>query len=409
MSFQLLTVLVASAGLAMVGLTYNSLAAYFMFSTLVALLLVSYVCSRLPKRVLEFRREVADRVFEHEPFPVVLELTNKGRVPLFLLRVCDSLPPYLTPEESPDFILPALWSGDTAGLSYRVRGVKRGVHLVGPANVTISDPFGLFPSQVPLDTGGEAVVYPRPVPLEVEAASMGAEPRPIASGERARGSESGLEFYGIRDYQPGDELRRIHWPATAHHGQLTVIEFDQGVSENLSVVLDTRAGTEFGTGLETTLELGVRAAASLIRWTLRAEGVTLLVADSERGPQWVEADRLDREHETLELLARVEADGKMPLAKVVEWATPLLSSGAAVWVVTAAPEPSLPTVLESLRLDLMPDAVRVLILDPGSFEAKARLSDELVQDLEAIGVRTLVVRRADDLREALGSVLSTGA
>ena len=99
MSFQLLTVLVASAGLAMVGLTYNSLAAYFMFSTLVALLLVSYVCSRLPKRVLEFRREVADRVFEREPFPVVLELTNKGRVPLFLLRVCDSLPPYLTPEE----------------------------------------------------------------------------------------------------------------------------------------------------------------------------------------------------------------------------------------------------------------------------------------------------------------------
>jgi uncharacterized protein (DUF58 family) len=407
MSFQLLTVLAAAAGLGMIGLTYEAYAAYYMFSALIALVGVAFVSSRLTGHVLAVHREVADRVFENERFSVLLELTNRGRLPLFLLRAADTLSPFLIPDRSPDFLVPALWPGETVQLSYRLRGQKRGAHPLGPLRVAICDPFGMFSRRVPVETPQEAVVFPRPVPLGGEVLRTGAEPRPIAAGERARGSESGLEFYGIRDYLPGDELRRIHWPATAHHGRLTVIEFDRGLSESIGVVVDARAGTDFGAGLETTLDLAVRAAASLVTWALAGDGSACVIADSAAGVKWLDIDRLDRAEEALELLARAKADGAMSLAAVLDWTRPLLPAGATLWVITAAPDDSLTEVLTALARDRDLSAVVVLAVDAQSFDRRLAPSAPPPADLSRTGALAAAVGRGDDLGDVLGNVLTS--
>ena len=407
MTFQLLTTLTAAAGLGMIGLAYNSYAAYFMFSALVALVFVAFVSSRLSGRVLELRRDVADRVFENDLFPIVLEVTNHGHVPLFLLKVTDKLARFLAADRALEFLVPALWPGETARLTYMARGLKRGVHRLGPVMLSVCDPFGLFAHGVELKDHGEAVIFPRPVPLAGEVVRSGAEPRPIATGERARGSESGLEFYGIRDYRPGDELRRIHWAATAHHNRLTVIEFDRGVSENLAVVLDTRVGTEYGTGLETSLELGVRAAASLLHWSLSGEGAASLALDSAEGMHWLETDRLDRSDELLELLARAQAEGSVPLSAALEWAVPLLPFGATVWVITAAPDPHLAETIATLVRNVDATGIVVALVEPESFDGRTRIPSDLEAELRIAGAVTVPLRRGDDLGEALGNVLST--
>jgi uncharacterized protein (DUF58 family) len=409
MSFQLLTVVAAAAGMGMIGLTYDAYAAYFMCSALIALVGVAFASSRLSGRVLEVRREVADRVFANERFPVLLELTNRGRVPLFLVRALETLSPFLIPDQTPEFLVPALWPGETVQLSYRLRGQKRGAHSLGPLRVAVCDPFGLFARRVPLETPGEAVIFPRPVPVGGEVVRMGAEPRPIASGERARGSEAGLEFYGIRDYAPGDELRRIHWPATAHHGRLTVIEFDRGSSENIGVVVDTRAGTDFGVGLETTLDLAVRAAASLATWALSGDGSACVIADSAAGVKWLEVDRLDRADEMLELLARAQADGTMSLAGLLEWARPLLPTGATLWVITAAPDGVPAEAVAALARDREVSAVAVLVVDARSFDRRLPAEAASGADLSATGALTATVGRGDDLGDVLGNVLSASS
>jgi len=403
MTLQLVTLLTAAAGMALVALTHNAYAVYFMFSALTAVILVSYASSRLSVRALRWRRNEVDRVFENEPFTVSVELTNRGRLPRLALTVRDTLPPLLEADHAPEFVLPALWPGQRVTLSYRARARKRGVYPLGPLSIWVSDPFGVYQRSARLEARGESVVYPRPVPLEGELGRTALSARGDATGEHARAYEAGLDFYGIRDYQPGDELRRIHWPATAHHGRLSVIEFDRGASDNMVVVLDTRAGAEFGAGVDTTLEVGIRAAASLIHWALVSEGAGFIVVDSARGPRWLGVDRLDREHEMLELLARVEADGSMPVSALLEWAGRQVPAGSTACVVTAAPDDELPAVVASLgRRQIRTAAV---VLDAHSFDARAGRPERTMNALSAVGAVTVGVRRGDNLRDALESVL----
>jgi len=406
MTLQLLTLVAAAGGMALLALTHNAYAVYFMFSALVAVVLVSYASSRLSARALHWRREQADRVFENEPFTVHIDLTNGGRMPRFALTLRDTLPRFVESDDAPEFALPALWPRQRVTLSYRARARKRGVYALGPLSVEVSDPFGVFQRKALIPALGESVVYPRPVPLDGDLGRSALSARGDATGEHARAYESGLDFYGIRDYQPGDELRRIHWPATAHHGRLTVIEFDRSASDNLAVVLDTKAGTEFGAGVDTTLEVGVRAAASLLHWALASEGTGFLAVDSAEGPRWLGVDRLDREYELLELLARVEATGTMPVSAVAEWAARRTPAGATVCVVTAAPDAGLPAVLgAAARRQIRAAAV---VLDAHSFDSRAGHPEEMIHALSAVGAATAAVRRGDNLQDALESVLLAG-
>src|SRR5260370_4620783 len=79
----------------------------------------------------------------------------------------------------------------------------------------------------------------------------------------------GSEFYGIREYQPGDPLRRVHWRSSARMGRLAVVEYEHDVSVDLTLVLDARRGSEVGSGADTTLETAVTVTASLARLVLQ--------------------------------------------------------------------------------------------------------------------------------------------
>jgi uncharacterized protein (DUF58 family) len=404
MSLQLLAILTAAGGMGMLALTHNAAAEYFMFSALVALMVVTYATSRLSIRALVLRRETSSRVFENEPISVHLEVANRGRFPRFLLDVNDALPEFVEADGEHDFVVPSLWPGERVSLTYTAHALKRGVYSWTPLQLSASDPFGVFQRYVPLDAPGEAVVYPRPVELHGSVSRSGVEAHGQSTGERARGSESGMEFYGIRDYWPGDELRRIHWPATAHHGKLTVIEFDRGASENVAVILDAAAGSEFGSGLDTSFEVAIRAAASLVHWALYSEGIGHLAVASPDGPLWASVDQPQREYEILELLARLRAEAPMPASALVSWAADRLSPDDDVVVITALADDALVAGVSTLLSRRM--SVSVLLLDAPSFDAAAPRHGDAVAALRSVGVTVVTLHRGRDLREALSDVLA---
>ena len=398
MSFQLLTLVTCAAGMGLVGLVYNAAAVHFMVAALIGVLLVSYISSRFSVLALGWRREAADRVFEHEPLTIMTELSNRGRLPRFLLTVVDRLPEHMRAEQPPEFVLPALWPGEKVKLAYQAYAAKRGVDTRGPLRVSVSDPFGVFQRFVPFQATGEAIVYPRPVQLtDLETSDAVSDPAQ-SGGERSQASESGLEFYGIRDYQPGDELRRIHWPATARHNRLTVIEFERGASRSLTVILDAVKGSEFGAGADTTLEVGVRAAASLLHWALEHHGYASLAFASSTGLHWLELERLDQEYEALEQLARLNADGDMPVSAVLDWIGPRIPTGGAACVITSAPDARLPGSIRLLRDQQI--RVAAAVVDPISFDSRAARHVSAT-DLEIAGATTIVIRRGDSLQSAL--------
>jgi uncharacterized protein (DUF58 family) len=73
----------------------------------------------------------------------------------------------------------------------------------------------------------------------------------------------GLEFYGMREYSPGDDIRRIVWRAYARTGRLLVREAEQGITDKVTIVLDQNAAAHSSGPVSESFELGVRAAASL--------------------------------------------------------------------------------------------------------------------------------------------------
>src|SRR6266853_5802205 len=75
---------------------------------------------------------------------------------------------------------------------------------------------------------------------------------------------TGLEFYGMREYKPGDDLRRIVWRASARMGKLMVREAEQGITDHITIILDTDRGSHSRDGeYSESFETGVSAAASL--------------------------------------------------------------------------------------------------------------------------------------------------
>jgi Uncharacterized conserved protein (some members contain a von Willebrand factor type A (vWA) domain) len=54
---------------------------------------------------------------------------------------------------------------------------------------------------------------------------------------RARRSGVGLEFYGIREYRPGDRVRRLAWKAFARYGDLAIVEFEEERATEVAIIL----------------------------------------------------------------------------------------------------------------------------------------------------------------------------
>jgi uncharacterized protein (DUF58 family) len=126
---------------------------------------------------------------------------------------------------------------------------------------------------------------------------------------------SGLEFYGMRTYVPGDDLRRIVWRAYARTGQLLVRESEQGITDKITIVLDTsRRSHTRGTPSE-SFEAGVKAAASLgVRHLREGYSVTLEQNAARMVPPMRGGNSQIR---ILDTLARVERESEPLTAPIM--------------------------------------------------------------------------------------------
>jgi uncharacterized protein (DUF58 family) len=127
---------------------------------------------------------------------------------------------------------------------------------------------------------------------------------------------SGLEFYGMREYVPGDDLRRIVWRASARTGRVMVREAEQGITDHITVILDTDRGSHSrdGEGLSESFETGIRVAASLGVRHLR-DGYELR-CETNGGPLVRPLRGAGSQLMLLDALARLELD-RRPLSDVI--------------------------------------------------------------------------------------------
>jgi uncharacterized protein (DUF58 family) len=394
----------ACAFLALSALFMRAEWLHFMAAAVLAVPLVAFTASRLSLRGVRVSRLPPARVLEGESFSVGLVMQNSGRLPRLFLRASDEMPEWVKPRTPSDFLIPTLWPGDTISLSYEAEPEKRGAFVWPGLRLSSTDPFGIFEWHRRIFEQHELVVLPAPIVFEGEQAAPGGVLAGVES-QRMSPAARGLEFYGIREYQPGDEMRRIHWRSSARLGRLAVVEDDQTVAADLTIVLDLKAGTEAGSGKDTTLEYAVKMAASLASFAINSgASATLVCAPREKGPTVVRAAAEEEFWNLLELLARVKANSDLSLVELMNQFQP--PAGSAVFIITAAVEPALASRLP----DWVSQNVKIcaVLLDSSSFDheqhAGRKRTDglsELVSSLAAVGVTAFAASKGDDLPSLL--------
>jgi uncharacterized protein (DUF58 family) len=162
-------------------------------------------------------------------------------------------------------------------LHYTFRA-ERGSFSWRTATVTASDPLGLFEQRLALPAAAACQVRPprRPfhsIPLRPETTlhTLGSIPSRLGG--------TGTDFRGLRDYHPGDPLRRLDWRLTARHpGRFFTKEFDVEEAADVGLILDARPEADMRVGRQSLFEHSVGAAASLAETFLRqGHRVSLMV------------------------------------------------------------------------------------------------------------------------------------
>lgn len=304
----------------------------------------SYVLTRLGLSDLEAGYAV-NQLSGHvgDRLKVTYTVRNTSRVPKPWLEIhnATSLPAGLPGR--------AIGLGARTERSWLVRTplTRRGHFRIEPLQIRTGDPFGLFESTALVGTGVTAVVYPK-----VEALPLWKLPAANVDGSHAtpeRTLQTSPLATTVRPWAPGDAFNRIHWKSTARHGEIQVKEFELEQTADAWLVLDLERGPQRGSGDESSVEVGVRAAASIADKAIRENRAVGLTVNAHRLAQ-LQPDRGPRQQlKIMQLLAAVDGDGSTPLGEALIATVPRIRRGMTAVVITASQDLEWVRPLAALR------------------------------------------------------------
>jgi uncharacterized protein (DUF58 family) len=190
---------------------------------------------------------------------------------------------------------------------YRLPPLRRGQLHVGPLTAEIVDPFGLARRRVATVAERAITVLPAIDPAPAPPLGGGRH-EPLAGLSRRVAAASGVaDLVTLRPYVVGDDLRRVHWPATAHADELQVRRDEDRWQGHVAVLLDTRTEAM----APTDFERAVSAAAGIVD-AVAASGDRIRVA-TVAGMDSGMVDAARAGHGLLEDLALVGQERDRPL------------------------------------------------------------------------------------------------
>nr|WP_306238860.1 DUF58 domain-containing protein [Ornithinimicrobium cryptoxanthini] len=175
----------------------------------------------------------------------------------------------------------------------------------------------------------------------------------------------GEDDVSIRQYRDGDELRRVHWPATAHRGEIMVRQEDRPARRRAVLLLDSRAGAYPGTGFQPAFEWAVSAIASLARHLIKDGFVVHLLTHRtvEDGSAGVAVDL----QPALAALARARADQDSSLEPLAAAAHSFTSGGVLLISVVVAHDRAELSNLAAVREP--GSSALAMVIDPDAYRS----------------------------------------
>lgn len=364
------------------------LLAYALYA-LVALLLSSrWLAARWAKAAAAHREGSRWQVEIGQKVAILITLRNTSRWPIVWLLVEDVLPPEALVHRPPRLAVEGtrlrLWMlppGTRRTLTYQVTPTRRGYYQIGPLVAETGDLFGLHRRYRMLTRPQFLLVRPRVIPLAGYAISSR---RPIGEVRMTyRLYEDPTRMLGVRAYQQGDPLGRIHWRATARTGCLHSKVYEPSTVAGATLLLDLHRDTHPPRHEPVRSELAITAAASIAHaLCLAGQQVGLVTnardaADRIRQEGWAAdfrtrrealaaaamqpaSDRLapvvvptrraaDQLGAILDTLARLELTDGLPLPALIAETASRMPRDASVVAILPPPAPAAAVALGNLR------------------------------------------------------------
>jgi uncharacterized protein (DUF58 family) len=282
---------VAAAAL---GADTNASSSYKTFAMLGCLILASALCTPLGRPQLSLERILPKFGSVGETLRYRIRVRNQGRKPQNALKLIEELPDprpsfeefVRTPEPGeerrnwldrangyyrwrwlmarnirariPELAVPDLPPGGESDVTSELTPVRRGVLRLSGTTVACPDPFGLFRSLRKVSHPASILILPKrhAMPGFELPGTMKYQLGGVSLASSVGESE---EFVSLREYRPGDPLRRMHWKSFAKLGKPIIKEHQEEFFVRHALILDTFGGT----ANEAIFEEAVSIAASL--------------------------------------------------------------------------------------------------------------------------------------------------
>lgn len=194
------------------------------------------------------------------------------------------------------YVLPRIDPGDSVEEVFTVPTHRRAVVPVGPVHSVKADPFGLV--RRVLSWADPVTLYVHPEIARLPGTSTGSL-HDLEGRESTVVSDADLSFHALREYAPGDDLRRVHWLSTARTGSLMVRQYQETRRSELAVVLSARTAEyeqeeDFELAVSVCASLGVRSVADSRAVTATTSGPTVRYTTATRLLDDLAGVRLDQ-------------------------------------------------------------------------------------------------------------------
>lgn len=305
-----------------------------------------------------------DRTAVGQEVEVRLRIVNAGgRLPS--LEVFDSLSGNLDVIKGRPHVHLELRPREVVEVAYTVVPRVKGEYEIGPVLLRAREPLGLRFGEEIVGSEAHLVVAPkmedvrkvRVVPRRVRA---------LMGQVRSRQIGTGLEFFSVRDYLPGDEIRHVNWKASARRDKLLTNEYEAERSGDAILILDARGESEVGPVARSTTELGVAATVSLASKILETRNRVGLVVQREV-LDWVYPGYGKKQlYRIVDALVHVHAGGEWPFEHVTWVLGRYFPADAQIIIVS----PLLDATALDVIADLRGHGFDVLVVSPNPVEVE---------------------------------------
>ena len=385
-----------------------------LFLAFLAFFLVNAVWTILSILGLDLSRVArVSRMHVGATFPENFEIFNQSVLPKVWLKITDRSE---FAESHGSKVL--TWIGGKQVRNYGAYSVleKRGWFLLGPTWIETGDIFGIFLFRKTVEPQSRLLVIPYTVNLREFPVPYGLLP----GGRALRQKTLEVTPYaaGVREFVPGDPLKRIHWPTSARKQKLIVKEFEKDPMAEVWIFLDARESVHFTQQIDqretedvilmkqrssftlppSTEEYAVSTAASIARYYIRQKREVGLISAGQNYA-FLPAERGDRQlGKILETLAVLRAKGDLPVWGLLSSQLVHLTRGSTIILITPSTDDKIfSVVLELIQRGVIPV---VILIDQVSFGGTQEIND-LESKLVTRGILTFIVKNGDSLKSAL--------